>query len=292
MYIFCDAPNPQATEDEISEIHATHVYLRLLKDGFAKIHLEISQEHRGAGKAIIRGISIILDEWGKCIVLENDMEVEPLFLEYMNKGLDAYETDKQIYGIAATSYNIRLPKWYKKDLYLLPRTESWGWATWMDRWRDVDWDVKDFEILKHNKKLQNAFNMGGNDLYDMLKNQMEGKTDTWDLQWAWHVFKKHGYFVYSRWCFQKNEGFDGSGRHCGSNDTIQNHFAPLYTANGFNIDFTELRPSCTIMRRFRKYHNQNISYIREMMLKDRIFALLKSIKRKIKNMKIWKTLKK
>lgn len=282
LYVFCDAPNPKATEEQVAEIHATHDYLKTLKDGFEKIHLEISEEHRGAGKAIIRGINIVLAEKGRCIILENDMEVEPLFLEYMNKGLDAYENDKQIYGIASTSYNISLPRWYKKDLYLLPRTESWGWATWVDRWQDVDWDVKDFETLKHSQRLQKAFNRGGNDLFDMLKNQMEGKTDTWDLQWAWHVFKKHGFFVYSRWCFQKNEGFDGSGRHCGNNEGIQHHFAPLYAAASLDIDFAALRPSCTIMRRFRMYHNQNISYIREKTLKDRVVALWKSIKRKFK----------
>ena len=282
LYIFCDAPNPKATEEQIAEILATHAYLKTLKDGFLKIHMEISEVHRGAGKAIIRGISVVLAKAGRCIILENDMEVEPLFLEYMNKGLNAYENDKQIYGIASTSYNFRIPRWYKKDLYLLPRTESWGWATWVDRWQDADWEVNDFDTLKHSQRLQNAFNKGGNDLFDMLKNQMEGKTDTWDLQWAWHVFKKHGYFVYSRWCFQKNEGFDGSGAHCGNNAGIQSHFAPLYAKEHFDVEFAALHPCCTIMRRFRKYHNQNISYIREKTWKNKVVALLKSIKRKIK----------
>lgn len=278
LYIFCDAPNPKATAEQIAEIYATHEYLKSLNEGFKKINLEISEEHRGAGKAIIRGISITLAKHGTCIILENDMEVEPLFLEYMNKCLKAYKNDKKIYGIASTSYNFKIPRWYKNDLYLLTRTESWGWATWADRWLDVDWNVKDFVLLSKSKSLQNAFNKGGNDLYYMLKDQLEGKTDTWDLQWAWNVFKKRGYFVYSRYCFQKNKGFDGSGRHCGCNDNIQNKFAPVYSKNKLQIDCTPLKPSRIIISRFRNYHNKHISFIRETNIINKLVNKLTRIK--------------
>lgn len=275
LYVFCDAPNPKSTEKELSEIFATQEYLTTLKEGFAKIKLEISQEHRGAGKAIIRGISMVLAERGMCIILENDMEVSPLFLEYMNKCLVAYKREKKIYGIASTSYNFKIPKWYKKDLYLLTRTESWGWGTWSDRWQNIDWEVNDFDRLRHSKHLQNKFNKGGNDLYHMLKDQVEGKTDTWDLQWAWHVFKQRGFFVYSRYCFQENKGFDGSGRHCGNDNYILNYFSPTYTKGNLDISFTELKPNVIIMNRFRRYHNKNISFTRETTIKDHFVNLLK-----------------
>lgn len=278
LYIFCDAPNIESTEEQLAEIYATHTYLKSLKTGFAKINIEISEIHRGAGKAIIRGISIVLAKHDKCIILENDMEVSPLFLEYMNTCLKAYENDKRIYGIASTSYNFKLPQWYKKDLYLLTRTESWGWATWTDRWQSVDWEVKDFALLRNSKSLQKAFNKGGNDLYYMLKDQVEGKTDTWDLQWAWHVFKKRGYFVYSRFCFQENKGFDGSGRHCGDNDNIKKYFAPLYTKSNLQIDCKVLKPNYFIINRFRQYHNKYISFIKKKTLISTIVKKLKKVK--------------
>lgn len=283
LYIFCDAPNPKATEKQLAEIYATHVYLNSLKEGFGKINLEISEVHRGAGKAIIRGISIVLAKYGKCIILENDMEVEPLFLEYMNKGLEAYKDEKKVYGIASTSYKFQLPWWYNKDLYLLKRPQSWGWATWFDRWQNVDWDVKDFEKIVASQRIQKLFNIGGNDLYYMLKDQMEGRTDTWDLQWAWHMFKQKGYFVYTRWSFQKNCGFDGSGTHCGNDNQIQNFFAPLYPYKSLEIDFTTLKPSRIIINRFRDYYDTYISFIRKKTLKTRIKIFFKRIKKTIKH---------
>lgn len=277
LYVFCDAPNPKATDEQLAEIHATHKYLQSLDSGFARINLEISKEHRGAGRAIIRGISIVLAKHGRCIILENDMEVEPLFLEYMNKGLEAYKDDKKIYGIASTSYNIKLPWWYRKDLYLLPRTESWGWATWADRWKDVDWEVRDFEDLENNKRLQAKFNKGGSDLYCMLKEQMEGITDTWDIQWEWHVFKHKGYFVHSRWCFQYNNGFDGSGAHCGTNNQIQQYFAPIYSKSSLDVNYTSLRPHCVIINKYRHFYNKYISFVREVTIKRRVKALIKKL---------------
>jgi hypothetical protein len=278
LYIFCDAPNPRATEEQITEIYATHEYLRTIKEGFGNINLELSEVHRGAGKAIIRGISIVLAKHGRCIILENDMEVEPLFLEYMNKGLEAYKNDKRIYGIASTSYKFQLPRWYKKKLFLLKRPQSWGWATWLDRWQNVDWDVKDFEKIVASKRMQKLFNTGGNDLYYMLKDQMEGRTDTWDLQWAWHIFKQKGYFAYSRWSFQKNCGFDGSGAHCGNDNQIQNFFAPLYPHKSLEVDFTILKPNSIIIKRFRDFYNKHISFIRKKTLKTRIKIFLKRMK--------------
>lgn len=281
LYVFCDAPNPKATEAQLAEIYATHAYLKSVKDGFKKINLEISEVHRGAGKAIIRGISVVLAKHGRCIILENDMEVEPLFLEYMNKGLEAYRNDKKIFGISSTSYKIPLPIWYRKDVFLLTRPESWGWGTWVDRWQDVDFEVKDFEELRRDKALQEAFNIGGNDLYIMLEDQMEGRSDTWDLQWAWHMYKKGGYFVYSRWCFQHNSGFDGSGAHCGTNNQIQDQFAPLYPKQSLEIEFPALQPNDIIIDRFKHYYNQNISFIREATLWKKIKRFIKQIMRKM-----------
>ena len=280
LYVFCDAPNPKATEEQLAEIYATHAYLKSLRDGFKKINLEVSEVHRGAGRAIIRGISIALEKHGRCIILENDMEVEPLFLDYMNRGLEAYKDDKKIYGISSTSYKIPLPIWYRKDVFLLTRPESWGWATWYDRWQDVDWEVKDFEELRKDKNLQEAFNIGGNDLYVMLEDQMEGRSDTWDLQWAWHIFKKKGYFVYSRWSFQHNSGFDGSGAHCGTNNQIQNQFAPMYPKKSLEIDFPALQPCDVIISRFKRYYNRNLSYLREVTLWKKIKRLIKRVLRK------------
>ena len=126
--------------------------------------------------------------------------------------------------------------------------------------------------------MQKAFNKGGNDLYSMLKDQVEGRTDTWDLQWAWHVFKQKGYFVYSRYCFQENKGFDGSGRHCGNNDNIQSYFAPMYSQPNLQISCDPLEPDSIILRRFKDYHNKNISYINEGTFTSKIAKKIKRIR--------------
>ena len=91
--------------------------------------------------------------------------------------------------------------------------------------------------------------------------------------------------MYSRYCFQENKGFDGSGRHCGCNDHIVNYFAPIYPKNNLQIDCTPLKPNRIILSRFRNYHNNYISFIRETTIINRMLKKINKIKLYFNNIK-------
>ena len=61
------------------------------------------------------------------------------------------------------------------------RSSSWGWGTWLDRWREIDWNVKDFDEFKRNKNIQKLFNRSGKNLTEMLFMQKAGKIDSWAI---------------------------------------------------------------------------------------------------------------
>ena len=44
-------------------------------------------------------------------------------------------------------------------------TNSWGWATWKDRWENVDWEVKDYEQFKKDLMLAALTNPSNSDIY-------------------------------------------------------------------------------------------------------------------------------
>ena len=104
---------------------------------------------------------------------------------------------------------------YKEDIYLSYRCMSWGWATWSDRWSKIEWDIKDFQQLKNNKKEIKLFNRGGDDLFPMLKSQLDGNIDSWAIRFCYAHYKNNSFCVYPVKSFVNNEGFDGSGVHCG-----------------------------------------------------------------------------
>ena len=146
LFIFSDAPkNPEvdATVQEVRE------YIKTV-DGFKSVSIVERDENFGLANSIIDGSTKIINNYGRTIVLEDDLIVSIDFLEYMNEALNRYEINKNIWSITGYSPNIENIN-SSKDLYLSPRGSSWSWATWKDRWDIIDWKITDFNNIKNDK---------------------------------------------------------------------------------------------------------------------------------------------
>ena len=152
--------------------------------GFKLIHIIESGRNKGLANSIIEGTTKVIDKVGKTIVLEDDLIVSPHFLNFMNKSLNLYQNKKNIWSISGYSPVIPKLDKYKNEVYLSLRSSSWGWATWVDRWKKVDWSIDDFKVLKKNKEKIKSFEQGGNDLFKMLELQYLGKIDSWAIRWC------------------------------------------------------------------------------------------------------------
>gem|GEM_PF-5972555 len=53
---------------------------------------------------------------------------------------------------------MEIPKDYKYDIYFNYRPSSWGWATWKNKWGNIDWEIKDFKTFIQDKNKQKQFN--------------------------------------------------------------------------------------------------------------------------------------
>ena len=166
-YIFIDGPRCEEDKAKVDEV------VTIARKVASNI--SISPVNRGLGNSIIAGVSTIIAEYGKAIVLEDDLICAPNFLSYMNQALDFYENDNKIISICGYGLKIKRPRGYVGDVYLLGRSSSWGWATWKDRWEQIDWDIQDWNEFSSNKQMRRAFNKNGSDMYSMLKGYMEGK---------------------------------------------------------------------------------------------------------------------
>ncbi len=240
-------------DEDLKEIQKVREYLHTI-DGFGSVKIIESVHNKGLASSVISGVSETIKVYGKVIVLEDDLRVSEDFLAFMNGALDYYQNNRQIWSISG--YGPKLPslKNYRKDLYLSPRSSSWGWASWRDRWEKIDWEIRDFDTLKNSKVLQNSFNQGGNDLYKMLELQMLGKIDSWAIRWCYNQFKYSQYTVYPRLSKIINDGFeDDKGMHNNSsNDKWK------VTANSNQIEFKLLKRDKTIEACFKRYHDLTI----------------------------------
>lgn len=210
LYIFIDGP--RNVNDSIL-VEAVSNYCNTIA-GFKTVNIYRNQKNKGLDPSVIDGVTQIINIYGRAIVLEDDVIVAPNFLEYMNQCLDVFEHDERIMSISGWSIDINIPKDYPFDAYLLGRSTSWGWATWKDRWNKIDWEIKDWNTFKNNRKQRIAFNRrGGSDMFPMLKKCMNGG-GMWDIRFCYHMFKNNLYSVVPIVSKTANIGFNNLAVHC------------------------------------------------------------------------------
>lgn len=231
LYIFVDGARNERDVPKIDQVKEVAGQTT----GFRNITVSCSEQNKGLARSIITGTTSVIDQYGKVIVVEDDLYTSPSFLVFMNEMLQTFEKDERVFQVSGYSTKGRIPKGYDNPCYLSIRAHSWSWGTWKDRWETVDWEVKDFEQLKASRTLQKAFNKGGSDLYGMLKGYMEGKNNSWYIRFNYEMHKQGRYSVCPLRSLVRNDGFVPESTHC-------------HTYNRYKIDFDDQPRSSFVVR--------------------------------------------
>lgn len=216
LFVFSDGP--KNVNDEV-KVRAVRDLVTSIK-GFSKIEIVFRDKNLGLANSVISGVSEVFKFNDRVIVIEDDVLTSPSFLSFMNKALQFYREEKQVFSLSGYPYPVQIPESYRKDVFISYRASSWGWATWKNRWEKVDWDVKDFRNFISDKKAQELFNRGGDDLTPMLKAQLKGLVDSWAIRWSYAHFKNDGFCLYPTTPLCKNIGTDRSGTHSSSSKKL------------------------------------------------------------------------
>lgn len=246
VYIFSD--NAKKEKDKIN-VEKVRKIIRETKQKkiFKNVIINEAEKNKGLANSVIEGVTKVINEHGKAIVLEDDLVLSTTFLQYMNNALKFYEKNEKIWSISGYNLPITIPKNYKEDVYLSYRGCSWGWATWKDRWDTVDWDVKDYNKFKHSYKRRKRLNRGGPDMAQMLDFQMKGLCDSWAIRWCYEQSKQDRYTVYPTKSLIQNKGTDGSGTHSGNTN--------LFDTKNYN-EIPKLKEDLTINKEIIKTFNK------------------------------------
>ncbi|MCH7414626.1 glycosyltransferase [Belliella sp. R4-6] len=181
LIIFSDGPKNILSERKINDVRE---YINKV-EGFKSVKIFESKINKGLANSIIEGVSNVVGQYGKIIVLEDDLVTSPNFLDFMNQALQYYENDSEI--ISVSGYTLNLPSLPRnRDFYYGYRASSWGWGIWKDRWEQIDWEMSNYEVFLKDKKLVKNFLRGGSDMLRMLKNQREGRIDSWAIRLCFH----------------------------------------------------------------------------------------------------------
>ncbi|OWW26242.1 hypothetical protein B4Q04_00730 [Zobellia sp. OII3] len=231
LYVFSDGPKTLEDQKGVEKVRS---YLKTVT-GFQKVELRFSEKNKGLAHSIITGVSGVLKEHGKIIVLEDDLLVSDNFLVFMNQGLEYYRENPRILSICGYNMGVRKRKSdeYRYDAFFAQRSSSWGWATWDDQWQGIDWEIRDFDSFSKNRKKIREFNIYGSDLFRMLKRQKEGKINSWAIRYNYHQYKHDLYSVFPLISKVRNIGFSEQATHTNQkynrfdvelDDTSENNF--------------------------------------------------------------------
>lgn len=184
LFIFSDGHKNEKDKERVDKVRE---FLDTI-EGFKYIHIIKSDINKGLANSIIDGVSKVLEDYNRVIVLEDDLVTTPNFLNFMNEGLNFYAKDNLVHSISGYTLDLPILKKKEEDFYFGVRASSWGWATWKNVWERIDWSVSTYDdFIKDNKKSK-SFNKGGSDMTKMLKNQMGGKIDSWAIRFCYQQF--------------------------------------------------------------------------------------------------------
>ena len=105
LYVFCDGPKPDSSLEQLAKVEAARqvAHQEACVPAFKEVHFIERDSNYGLGTSIISGVTEIINLHGKCIVLEDDLQTSPFFLDYMNQCLCHYEQRKSVFSISSLS---------------------------------------------------------------------------------------------------------------------------------------------------------------------------------------------
>lgn len=211
--LYSDGPRNAAAAEGVA---ATRTVLRAWALAHGARVVERS-ENLGLARSIVTGVTQQCADHGRVIVLEDDLVVHPDFLRFMLAALDAYADAPGVMQVGGLT--LSPPATVESDAFLLPVTTTWGWATWQRAWQHFSWEPRDLAAARTDARWLQRFNINGAGGYlAMLDDRLAGRNDSWGILWWYAVSRLGGLVAYPSVSLVRNDGFDGSGVHCGEGD--------------------------------------------------------------------------
>ena len=265
LFIFSDGPKP-GQEEKVNNVRE---YIKSI-EGFKKIVIFESPKNKGLANSVIDGVTKIVNEYGKVIVLEDDIITSPYFLKFANESLDFYEKDEEVACICGWNYNVKPAE---EKTFFIKGADCQAWATWKRAWNLFDADAKKLLLEIKKRKLENEFCFNYSyDFTSMLQQQVEKKIDSWAIMWYASAFLNNKLCLYPSKSLIENIGFSSDATHCKSSDPIYDVEIDNYTRIFPKINIKENKK---MREKWANYFNKSINRNEKM---NNNFKLIKKIR--------------
>jgi hypothetical protein len=265
LIIYSDAAGNEQSTAKVQEVRD---YIKTIQ-GFNSVKIIERERNCGLANSIIDGVTAIINQYSRIIVMEDDLVTSPYFLKYMNEALEKFAADERVISIHGYVYPVKqsLP-----EAFFLPGADCWGWATWKRGWDIFNPNGEYLLQQLQEKNLITSFDYNGNFKYSkMLKDQIKGRNDSWAVRWYASAFLAGKLTLYPGRSLVHNIGNDDSGTHC-ANNTLYNVRTSATPINLSKVKVESYHLGRRVFENFFKERKINIFKKLHTKIKD-IFAL-------------------
>ncbi len=240
LYIVSDAASKEDDEDVIEQIRA---YVNKIR-GFNNVTLLANPCNKGSVQSINDARKFIFSKYDRYIFMEDDIQVGPYFLDYMNTCLDKYASYNNVFAISGYNHSLKIPKKYPYDVYFIPSCPAWGIAYWRDKHQKYDENVNErfLDFVKENEHYLETFKKYAYTTYKLLLRNIRGEINSGDTRKTFYEFSQGLVTAIPVNTLTKNNGNDGSGEHCPYDYVINSQKVDLMKREFRLPDRAELDP--------------------------------------------------
>lgn len=262
LIVYADGPRSRGDEVRVREVEKVVQNVQ----GFRSVNVIQRSENFGLARNIIEGVSEVCQNYGRVVVLEDDIVTGRYFLSFMNSLLDHYEDEKRVWHVSGWNYPINSEG--LGSYFFWRAMNCWGWATWADRWRHFERNPGRI-VGTWDRAMIRRFNLdGAHDFWAQITANSQGLIRTWAIFWYATIFEREGLCVNPRLSYTKNIGLDGSGEHCGKTMTMSQSMAKSMDTESFGPELVENEVALQRIRRFYRDRRDGLLKRGARLLRD------------------------
>ena len=212
LFIAADGPRPDI-QGEARKCEETRNIISQI-DWNCQTKTLFREKNLGCKNAVSSAIKWFFDHVEEGIILEDDCLPDPSFFGFCHELLEHYRHDERIMMISGDNFQrgrIRGDGSY----YFSKYCHIWGWATWRRAWKHYDINMASYPSFLSTNQITNVFENSDEQRFwlECIDKIYKGEIDTWDMQWAYAIFKNSGLSIIPNANLVKNIGFDERATH-------------------------------------------------------------------------------
>lgn len=226
MLVFCDGPRP-GRPDDCQKIAASKAIIETI-DWECDLQLNYQTENFGCGMGPKMAIDWMFSLYDRGIILEDDCVASSSFFDFCADMLDRYAEEPSVMHISGVCFLEKSQIRGEASYYFSKHQHCWGWATWKRAWDKFDYRMQDYPQFL--KKGGFAYVSPKKQIREYWKTMMDevyypDKTDIWDYQWSYAIWKQKGVCITPARNLISNIGFGPEATHTQWAPDVMNNMA-------------------------------------------------------------------